>query len=181
LDVPRSSAYLERVPKPAARADDLFAPADATWTSVEPALAAVRRLILGIAVVVVAVAACVVLGLTAPAWTLALPIVPGVVVGALGWVMIGRNQRSWRYAERDLDLLVSHGVMFRSLVVVPYGRMQYVDLQSGPLQRAFGISTVELHTATPQTDAQIPGLRPDDAARLREKLAALGNAQASGL
>jgi membrane protein YdbS with pleckstrin-like domain len=168
------------VPTLSAR-DELFVPADATWTPVEPALAKVRRVVFGISVLVVAIAACVILGFTAPAWTIALPIVPGVVGGALGWLMIGRNQRSWRYAERDLDLLVSHGVMFRSLVVVPYGRMQYVDIQSGPLQRAFGIATVELHTATPQTDARIPGLKPEDAARLREKLAALGNAQASGL
>lgn len=168
--------------KPVARADDeLFAPADATWTPVEPALATVRRVVLAVTCVVVAVVACVILGLAAPAWTIALPIIAVAVAGLLGWVMIGRNQRSWRYAERELDLLVSHGVMFRSLVVVPYGRMQYVDLQSGPLQRAFGIATVELHTATPQTDAQIPGLKPEDAARLREKLAALGNAQASGL
>jgi len=170
------------VAKPLARADDdLFAPADAIWTPVEPALAKVRRVVLGISVLVVAVLACIVLWLTAPAWTLALPIAPGVVGGALGWLTIGRNQRSWRYAERESDLLVSHGVMFRSLVVVPYGRMQYVDIQSGPLQRAFGIATVELHTATPQTDARIPGLKPEDAARLREKLASLGNAQASGL
>jgi len=180
--VPRSSAYLERVPKPAARADnDLFAPADAAWTSVEPALAKVRRVLLAIGCLLGAIVIGVILGIAAPSWTIAVPIVAAAVVGVLGWLMIGRNQRSWRYAERDLDLLVSHGVMFRSLVVVPYGRMQYVDIQSGPLQRAFGIATVELHTATPQTDARIPGLKPDDAARLREKLAALGNAQVSGL
>jgi len=180
--MPRSSAYLGRVAKPVARADDeLFTPADATWTPVEPALATVRRITLTIACVVVAGAAAMILGLTAPAWTILVPVVAAAVVGVIGWLMIGRNQRSWRYAERELDLLVSHGVMFRSLIVVPYGRMQYVDLQSGPLQRAFGIATVELHTATPQTDAQIPGLKPDDAARLREKLAALGNAQSSGL
>jgi membrane protein YdbS with pleckstrin-like domain len=168
------------VPTLSAR-DDLFVPADATWTPVEPALATVRRIVLAITCLLIAVIGGVVLGLAAPAWTIALPIVVAVVAGALGWILIGRNQRSWRYAERELDLLVSHGVMLRSLVVVPYGRMQYVDLQSGPLQRAFGIATIELHTATPQTDAQIPGLKPADAARLREKLAALGNAQASGL
>jgi membrane protein YdbS with pleckstrin-like domain len=168
------------VPTPAAR-DDLFVPADATWTSVEPALATVRRIVLAITCLIVGAAGAVVLGLVAPAWTIALPIGGVVVLGVVGWIMIGRNQRSWRYAERDLDLLVSHGVMLRSLVVVPYGRMQYVDVQSGPLQRAYGIATIELHTATPQTDAQIPGLNPADAARLREKLAALGNAQASGL
>jgi uncharacterized protein len=98
-----------------------------------------------------------------------------------GWILIGRNQRSWKYAEREDELLVTHGVLFRELVVVPYGRMQFVDVTAGPLERSFGLATVELHTATPATDAKIPGLTPDEAARLRDRLSALGQAQAWGL
>jgi uncharacterized protein len=71
--------------------------------------------------------------------------------------------------------------MFRELVVVPYGRMQFVDVTAGPLERAYGMATVELHTATPATDAKIPGLHPDEAGRLRDRLSALGQAQAWGL
>jgi membrane protein YdbS with pleckstrin-like domain len=106
-----------------------------------------------------------------------------VVAAGFGWswVLIGRNQRSWKYAEREDELLVSHGIMFRELVVVPYGRMQFVDVTAGPVERAFGIATVELHTATPATDAKIPGLHPDEASRLRDRLSALGQAQAWGL
>nr|WP_238350855.1 PH domain-containing protein [Kribbella shirazensis] len=108
-----------------------------------------------------------------------------VVLIALGfgwsWVLIGRNQRSWKYAEREDELLVSHGILFRELVVVPYGRMQFVDVTAGPLERACGLATVELHTATPATDAKIPGLHPDEAGRLRDRLSALGQAQAWGL
>jgi membrane protein YdbS with pleckstrin-like domain len=100
---------------------------------------------------------------------------------AWAWILIGRNQRSWRYAEREDELLVSHGIMFRELVVVPYGRMQFVDVTAGPLERAYGMATVELHTATPATDAKIPGLHPDEAGRLRDRLSALGQAQAWGL
>jgi membrane protein YdbS with pleckstrin-like domain len=161
-------------------AAELFRP-EADWKPVEPALATVRRLILGIACGIVAAGVAVVLALVAPSWTNAVPVVVALAAFGFGWVFIGRNRRSWHYAERAEDLLVTHGVMFRSLVVVPYGRMQYVDLQSGPLQRAFGIATIELHTATPDTDARIPGLTPDDAARLREQLASLGHAQSSGL
>jgi membrane protein YdbS with pleckstrin-like domain len=100
---------------------------------------------------------------------------------AWSWVLIGRNQRSWKYAEREDELLISHGVMYRQLVVVPYGRMQFVDVAAGPLERSYGLATVELHTATPSTDARIPGLTPDEAGRLRDRLSALGQAQAWGL
>jgi membrane protein YdbS with pleckstrin-like domain len=40
---------------------------------------------------------------------------------------------------------------------------------------------VRLHTAAAATDARIPGLEPDEAARLRDRLAELGEAQAAGL
>jgi membrane protein YdbS with pleckstrin-like domain len=104
-----------------------------------------------------------------------------IVVFAWTWWMIGRNWRSWGYAERNDDLLVVHGALFRTLVVVPYGRMQLVDVVAGPIERSFGLVNVKLHTAAASTDARIRGLRPDDAGRLRDRLAALGEAHAAGL
>ena len=98
-----------------------------------------------------------------------------------GWVLIGRTVRSWGYAERADDLLVTRGVLRRALVVVPYGRMQFVDVTAGPLDRKFGLATVQLHTAAAATDASIPGLVPAEAARLRDRLAARGEATAAGL
>ena len=104
-----------------------------------------------------------------------------VVLGAIAWVLAGRRYRSWGYGERDDDLLVRRGVMFARLSVVPYGRMQYIDVTAGPFERAFGLATVRLHTAAAATDARIPGLERDEAARLRDRLAELGETQAAGL
>ena len=161
--------------------DDLFAPSDVSWTAVSPKLAAVRRVTAAIVFGLMAVVGLVSFGLMM-GWLYGVLWLVLVGIGyAWTWVLIGRNQRSWKYAEREDELLVSHGIMFRQLVVVPYGRMQFVDVAAGPLERAFGISTVELHTATPATDAKIPGLHPDEASRLRDRLSALGQAQAWGL
>ena len=104
-----------------------------------------------------------------------------VVVAALLWRFVDRRYGSWGYAEREDDLLVRRGVMFARLSVVPYGRMQFVDVTAGPLERAFGLATVRLHTAAAATDARIPGLPREEAARLRDRLAELGEAQAAGL
>jgi hypothetical protein len=71
--------------------------------------------------------------------------------------------------------------VFRRLSVVPYGRMQFVDVTAGPVERVFGLATVKLHTAAAATDAKLPGLATAEAERLRDRLAALGEAQASGL
>jgi len=104
-----------------------------------------------------------------------------LVVGAILWLLVGRRYSSWGYAEREDDLLVRRGVMFARLSVVPYGRMQFIDVTAGPLERSFGLATVRLHTAAAATDARIPGLEREEAARLRDSLAELGEAQATGL
>ena len=89
--------------------------------------------------------------------------------------------RSFGYAERGDDLLVTSGIMFRRLVIVPYGRMQLVDVKAGPIDRWMGITTVQLHTAAATTDASIPGLEPDVAAALRDRLARRGEQRSAGL
>lgn len=92
-----------------------------------------------------------------------------------------RRVRAWAYCERDDDLLVRRGVMILRLSVVPYGRMQFIDVVAGPIERAFGLATVRMHTAAAASDARIPGLSQDEAARLRDHLAELGEVKASGL
>jgi uncharacterized protein len=101
----------------------------------------------------------------------------GAGFGLLNW----RRYRAWGYAEREDDLLVRRGVMIRRLTVVPYGRMQFVDVTAGPVDRVFGLATVQLHTAAAATDAKIPGLERAEAERLRDQLAALGQTKAAGL
>ena len=162
--------------------DDLFAPPGNDWQAVSAALATMRRsLVVGVAVLVVAVVVVLGVLLGVPAWLVALLLVVAVAAAAVGWVVVGRNARWWGYAERDEDLYIKHGALFRKLVVVPYGRMQYVDVHAGPLEQAFKIASVHLHTASPGTSAVIPGLPADEAARLRDRLTSLGEAQAAGL
>jgi hypothetical protein len=119
--------------------------------------------------------------LSLPVWAWAAAVLVLTAVAAFGWVVIGRNARWWGYAERDEDLYIKHGALFRRLVVVPYGRMQYVDVQAGPLEQAFKVASVHLHTASPGTSARIPGLPAAEAGRLRDRLTSLGESQAAGL
>jgi len=162
--------------------DDLFAPPGNDWQPVSPALARMRHTVLAVGTVVLVAALVVLLVLLgAPAWLPVLAVVVVLAAAVWGWVLVARNARWWGYAEHDDDLYIKHGAMFRALVVVPYGRMQYVDVQAGPLEQAYKIATVHLHTASPGTSARIPGLPADEAARLRDRLTALGEAQAAGL
>jgi uncharacterized protein len=162
--------------------NELFAPPGTDWQPVSPALARLRRalvLVAGVGLLVVLVVATLLFSLPWGLWLPVVVVLLGVVVW--GWVLVGRNARSWGYAEREEELYVKHGALFRRLVVVPYGRMQYVDVQAGPLEQAYKVASVHLHTASPGTSARIPGLPAVEAARLRDRLTALGESQAAGL
>lgn len=140
-----------------------------------------RRVMLGVVGVVVAVLAAVALAIAGSVLAAVVTVIVVFAVCAAAFVVVGRNYDSWGYAERGADLLVTHGVMWRRLVVVPYGRMQLVDVTAGPIERKFGISTLRLHTASAGTDARIHGLTAAEATRLRDRLAALGESQSAGL
>ena len=96
-------------------------------------------------------------------------------------VLIPRQVRSIGYAEREDDLLIRRGIFFQRTLVVPYGRMQYVDISVGPVERSLGLCTLKLHTAAAATSAEIPGLPASEGARLREQLSARGEARLAGL
>lgn len=95
--------------------------------------------------------------------------------------LIPRQVRAIGYAERDDDLLIRSGIFFQRVMVVPYGRMQYVDISVGPVERGLGLCTLKLHTASAGTNASIPGLPAEEGARLREQLSARGEARLAGL
>ncbi|MEK9664136.1 MAG: PH domain-containing protein [Candidatus Nanopelagicales bacterium] len=158
-----------------------FAAPQGSWTPVSPRLATARRSLLLIAIVPLAIGG-VVLGFVglATVWIVLYAVV-ALAVLVWAWWIIGRRVGSFGYAERADDLLVVSGILVRRLVIVPYGRMQLVDLRAGPIDRSLGITTVQLHTAAATTDATIPGLLPDEAAALRDRLAARGEERSAGL
>jgi membrane protein YdbS with pleckstrin-like domain len=156
-------------------------PDNLDWQRPSPKLWQARLTLLAAVTVVLVLAAGIGLGLGVGLLA-ALAVVLGIVVAAaLMGVLLYRRYRAWRYAERKDDLLVGRGVMIRRLTVVPYGRMQFVDVTAGPVDRIFGLATVQLHTAAAATDAKIPGLTNAEAQRLRDQLAALGESRAAGL
>lgn len=163
--------------------DQLFDPLPGDeWSRVSPALTTLRRVTGVVPLVVLAIALAVAAALV-PGWAW-LPALGAVIAlgGAVwAWRWAERNRRSWGYVETDEELLITSGVWFRRLVAVPYGRMQFVDVQAGPLQRLYGIATVTLHTASAETAAAIPGVRSDEATRLRNRLTELGESRGAGV
>ncbi|WP_426594267.1 PH domain-containing protein [Cellulomonas sp. McL0617] len=157
-----------------------FDPSDVTWTPVSRKLIGARLTVAAIVLVPLLLLTVVIAVAAGVTWVWAFPVVVVLLGGWIAW-LVPRQVGAMAYAERADDLLVRHGIMIRSMVVVPYGRMQYVDVNAGPLARRFGIATVQLHTAAPATSAAIDGLPPQEAARLRDRMASRGEARLAGL
>jgi membrane protein YdbS with pleckstrin-like domain len=153
---------------------------DIAWLRPSPRLLVMRRTEVAIVTLVLALAAGVLAGI-AEAWHGAVAAGVALALGLVAEIFVRRRVRAWAYAEREDDLLVRRGVLFSRLSVVPYGRMQFIDVTAGPLERSFGLATVRMHTAAAASDARIPGLAAEEAARLRDRLAELGEAQAAGI
>lgn len=162
--------------------ETLFAGPGVDWQQISPKWRTVGWISSGISSAVFAVVFGAVLHLVFGRWWLtAIPIALALLLWVWNAWLVGRRWPRWGYAETADALWVRHGVMFRSLTVVPYGRLQVVDVQAGPLQRAFGLASVTLVTASAATDARIPGLPYAEAVRLRDRLTSRTDARGSGL
>lgn len=150
------------------------------WRRPSPLLLRARRIQVGIVTIPLAFIG----GLAAQvvsAW-LGIGVVVLVLLAGLATErFLARRVAAWGYAERHQDLMVRRGVLIRRQSVIPYGRMQYIDVTAGPIERSLGLATLRMHTAAAASDARIPGLDRTVAAALRDQLAALGEAQAAGL
>jgi len=70
-------------------------------------------------------------------------------------------------------LRVVRGLLFRSDTVVPFGRVQHIDVDQGPLERYYGLATLTLHTAgSHNASVHLPGLLNEDAMAMREVIRA---------
>ena len=102
--------------------------------------------------------------------------VPGVVIAAvavtcvlLAAVIPVVRFRTWRYAVRPEEIDIVHGTFVRTRTVVPMARVQHVETERGPVERALEIATLKIHTAA--GEHKIPGLRDAAAAHLRTEIA----------
>ena len=89
--------------------------------------------------------------------------------------------RAIGYALREDDLVFRRGLIWSRLVAVPYGRLQLVDVQRGPLARAFGLANVKLVTAAAASGVSIPGLPTAEADAMRDHLIRVAESRRAGL
>jgi membrane protein YdbS with pleckstrin-like domain len=111
-------------------------------------------------------------------WVLLAAVVVATVISV---IIAPRRARSIGYRMREDDLLFRRGIMFQRFVSVPYGRMQLIDINRGPVGRALGLADLKFVTAAASTGVVIPGLPEADASELRDRLVELAESRRAGL
>lgn len=105
---------------------------------------------------------------------------PGLIIGPVALLALLaivrvplRRHHARGYAMGDDRLRVVRGILFRSDSVVPFGRVQHIDVNQGPLERYYGLAALTLHTAgTHNASVHLPGLEQGLARAMREEIRA---------
>lgn len=120
--------------------------------------------------------------------------IAGAIVGAVltGWWWLGalgllpllilvqsllltpRRVRAIGYLDAEDEITIASGIMFRSVHTIPYGRVQSVKIDEGPVDRRYGLAKLTVSTAHGASSVVLPGLPKQEAERLRALLAERG-------
>src|SRR6185295_13446375 len=97
-----------------------------------------------------------------------------LALGVLATLILPRRRyRHWGYREGGEELEIRRGMIVRVRTIVPFGRVQHIDVAQGPVQRRFGLATLVLHTAGTQGAAvPLPGLLHGEAEAMRDRIRA---------
>lgn len=146
-------------------------------TPLDPAHVAVLRIRFGLVTAAAALLALAFMRtrllppLPGPAWLLPAAI---LLIGLAATLILPvRRYRGWGYREGEDEIEIHRGRLVRVRTIVPFGRVQHIDVALGPIQRMFGLGTLILHTAgTHGASVPLPGLPVAEAERMRDRIRA---------
>lgn len=145
---------------------------------VDPAYKTALRISVTLAALPFVIGVFVVEGVLAGAGADSWPVPFGVLIGTVVFLALaaiirlpGRRWQARGYNMGTDRLRVVRGILWRSDTVVPFGRVQHIDVDQGPIERALGIATMTLHTAgNHNASVKLPGLNHELASAMREDI-----------
>ena len=153
---------------------DLSAEPALALTPVEPGYRSVLRLQWALLMAPLAIGAVLVdvLVVRTEGWSWGFLSVASLLIGAI--MVVQAPQRSyshWGYAMGPDSLRVARGFLFHTDTIVPFVRVQHIDVGQGPIERMCGVSQLVVHTAgTHNSIVTLPGLAPETAAEMRDAI-----------
>ena len=100
------------------------------------------------------------------------------ILGALRMARVRYQYSSYLVGERQIE--VRRGALFQTELIIPYHRVQHVDVSAGPVDQLFELRSLTLVTAASTISGAIAGIEPDEADRVRAVvLARIGQGDAT--
>ncbi|OBX19920.1 hypothetical protein A9995_05070 [Erythrobacter sp. QSSC1-22B] len=141
-------------------------------TPLDPAYRSVMRIVTAVWLAILLVPT-IAAEVAIPGWN-GVVVIPYLLLAAA--ILLRLPQRRWQargYVMVDERLRVVRGMLFHSDTVVPFGRVQHIDVDQGPLERAYDIATLTVHTAgSHNASVHLPGLKHADALAMRDAIRA---------
>ncbi|WP_253705433.1 PH domain-containing protein [Brachybacterium sp. P6-10-X1] len=103
-------------------------------------------------------------------WWLALIGLLPLIILLQSLLLTPRRVRAIGYLDAEEDLSIASGIMFRAVHTIPYGRVQSVKIDEGPVDRRYGLAKLTVSTAAGGSTVVLPGLPKQEAERLRALL-----------
>lgn len=103
-------------------------------------------------------------------WIIMLPV--WAILSIFQFWIAARRFAAEAYSLRDRDILHRKGVLIQTETIVPFNRVQHVSIKRGPLEKYFGLASLNIFTAGGQSsDLEISGLPADRANELKDFIA----------
>ena len=143
---------------------------DGTVHQLDPRIRVVWAVSSTVPWIVLGAAGAIALAVTGRGALAAVAAVVAVVIAVVGVSVVGWRWRCWSWSAWDDALELQHGVLNRRASVVPYHRIQQIDIHRDPIDRLLGLSKLILRTAAATSDATLPGIAAPHADELRHAL-----------
>ena len=130
--------------------------------------------ITGYVIWVLLIAGAIVAAVLTDLWWLAPIGVLPLIILLQSLLLTPRRVRAIGYLDAQEDLTIASGIMFRSVHTIPYGRVQSVKIDEGPVDRRYGLAKLTVSTASGGSTVVLPGLPKQEAERLRAMLTERG-------
>ncbi|MGZ5286170.1 MAG: PH domain-containing protein [Flavisolibacter sp.] len=91
-----------------------------------------------------------------------------ILLVGIHYFTLQKNFPILAFAVREKDVVTRKGWLIRSIKICPFNRIQNCSVQSGPLERKYGLASLVIYTAgTEGADMRIAGLLQEEADNLR--------------
>lgn len=101
-------------------------------------------------------------------WVKFVVLTGALILAGMSYTFLILEFKRMKYALREHDIIYSSGYVWRENTVVPFSRIQHVEVTEGPIDRLFDLSKLKIYTAGgSSSDLSIPGLLPKQAESLK--------------